>query len=157
MSGYLFICSPSAQIWKCDMTHLPTPDHCSLYTPASLHCSCQIVYTALIENIRSGKHLFLSRPCYTHLHTSPSFNCFHFWVYLCWPTFRNPLSGPSSTASSLQGFKLGIHPKVETVNTEHSKSLKSRITIFAFYTPFPHPLADLHTKHHPHRFVSDSA
>jgi hypothetical protein len=38
----------------------------------------------------------------------------------------DPIEG-SETSSNINQT-LGIHPKIETVNTEHSESLKSRIT-----------------------------
>jgi hypothetical protein len=64
-------------------------------------------------------------------------NCFHFWVYpqrlvyigrrfgtLC----RVHLQRLETSANIHQTLR--IHPKVETVNTEHSESLKSRIKVF---------------------------
>jgi hypothetical protein len=43
------------------------------------------------------------------------------------PLKMHPTEGSETSANINQ--TLGIHPKVETVNTEHSKSLKSRLIL----------------------------
>jgi hypothetical protein len=69
-------------------------------------------------------------------------DCFYFWVYpkrlVFKPLKMDPTEGSETSANINQ--TLGIHPKVETVNTEHSESLKSRMTLLVCAFKYEHSL-----------------